>query len=78
MRYVFIREIVNGKTVFPERSFLLLCNFFSKIALHVVLNFICNYSVSLICIGLHMNFKQSRHAFLSKKGNESSGQAMSN
>ena len=40
-----------------SRTFVLLSrNFFSKIALHVFMNFICNHSLSLICIGLHMKF----------------------
>ena len=55
---------------------LLLCNCFSKIILHVLLNFISNHSLSLICLGLHevcKNFKQSRHASVPKKENESSG-----
>ena len=38
--------------VFPEH----VCNFFSKITLHVFLNFLCNHSLSLICTGLHVKF----------------------
>ena len=41
---------------FSRTFILLLCNFFSKIALHVFLNFICNIFLSLICMGLRMKF----------------------
>ena len=37
---------------FSRTFVLLLCNFFSKITLHVFLNFICNHSLSFICIEL--------------------------
>ena len=42
--------------VFPELPFSFYATFFSKIALHVFLNFICSHSLSLIYIGLHMKF----------------------
>ena len=66
-----------------SRTFIIpLCSFFSKIALHVCLNFIFNHSLSLLCITLHMKFvwtsnKVDMHS-CQKKENESSGKAMSN
>ena len=43
-------------TVFPEISSSFYAIFFSKIALHVFQNFICNHSLSLIFTGLHVKF----------------------
>ena len=58
-----------------------LCNFFSKIALHVFLNFMQSFYVTDLCrisYEVCMNFKQRIHVFLPKKENESSGKTMSN